>query len=67
MLTGAASRGHIECVRLLVEECGTDVDVKDKHDCTPLMYSATLGFLDCIRYLGRLGASKDHQDRKGRR
>ncbi|GAU94007.1 hypothetical protein RvY_05856-1 [Ramazzottius varieornatus] len=30
------------------------------------MYSATLGFIDCIRYLGGRGASKDHQDRKGR-
>ena len=62
-----ASRGHLDCLKILIEDCGAWVDVNDKHDCTPMMYAATLGFIDCIRYLNARGADKNHQDRKGRR
>ncbi|OQV24464.1 putative Inversin [Hypsibius exemplaris] len=62
----AASRGHLECLKVLIEDWNARVDVKDKHECTPMMYAATLGFIDCIRYLHTCGAEKNHQDRKGR-
>lgn len=63
----AASRGHLDCMDVLLNECSVNVDARDRHECTPLMYASTLGFVQCIARLARFGANKDQQDRKGRR
>ena len=58
-LMGAASKGHLDVLRLLVEEEGIfgsdqeggSLDAKDKGGHTALGRAINYGFLDCARYL----------------
>ena len=42
-----ASRGHRECLSILITLCGADVDMRDGNGCTALFYTVTLGFVEC--------------------
>lgn len=39
----AASRGHTDCLDVLLTLCGASTDVIDSNGCTALHYSVTLG------------------------
>ena len=43
----AASRGHKECLSILISLCGADVNLRDGNGCTALFYTVTLGFVEC--------------------
>ena len=62
----AASRGHSDCVRMLVGTCKARVDPVDKNQCTPLFYATTLGHDQCAQALLEMGASPNHTDSRGR-
>ena len=62
----AASRGHKECLSILITLCGADVNQRDGNGCTALFYTVTLGYAECTEMLLSCGALTDTQDRKGR-
>ena len=62
----AASRGHKECLSILITLCGADVNQRDGNGCTALFYTVTLGYMECTELLLGCGALTDIQDRKGR-
>ena len=62
----AASRGHKECLSILITLCGADVNQRDGNGCTALFYTVTLGYVECSELLLGCGALTDIQDRKGR-
>ncbi|XP_055324548.1 ankycorbin [Sitodiplosis mosellana] len=62
----AASRGHTECINVLINLCGAPVDLIDTNGCTALHYAVTLGHADATYMLLDLGADPNRQDRKGR-
>ncbi|KAF2367865.1 Ankyrin repeat-containing domain [Trinorchestia longiramus] len=62
----AASRGHLDCIDMLITLCNCDVDLLDSNGCSPLFYAVTLGHADCTQMLLNNGADADRQDRKGR-
>ena len=62
----AASRGHHQCVSMLVTTCKARVDPVDKNNCTPLFYATTLGHEKCVKVLLEMGASPNHTDTRGR-
>ena len=51
----AASEGHLEVVRLLVEN-GANVNARDENGRTPLFRAADEGHLDIVRLLVENGA-----------
>jgi len=61
----AASRGHLDVARLLVES-GADVDARSEFGYTPLHVAAMEGYLDVARLLVESGADVDARDKKGR-
>ena len=63
----AASRGHHDCLEMLVALCGADPDAVDNNGSTALFYAATLGHTDATEFLVQAGADSMVQDRKGRR
>ncbi|ORZ04447.1 hypothetical protein BCR41DRAFT_198189 [Lobosporangium transversale] len=50
----AASEGHTECVRVLLE-AGCRVNVVDEHGETPIYYAASEGHADCVDLLVQAG------------
>ena len=58
----AASRGHKECLSILISLCGADVNTLDSNGCTALFYTVTLGYDACTWLLLEHGASMDIQD-----
>lgn len=62
----AASRGHTECISVLINLCGAPTDLIDSNGCTALHYAVTLGHADATYVLLDLGADPNRQDRKGR-
>ena len=62
----AASRGHKECLSILITLCGADVNLRDGNGCTALFYTVTLGYVECTELLLSSGADTDIRDRKGR-
>lgn len=62
----AASRGHFESVKVLLETCQCPVDSLDINLCTPLFYAVTLGHLEIIKLLISHHADVTLQDGKGR-
>ncbi|XP_047736963.1 ankyrin repeat domain-containing protein 26 [Hyalella azteca] len=62
----AASRGHLDCIDMLITLCNCEVDLLDSNGCSPLFYSVTLGHADCTHILLNNGADANRQDRKGR-
>lgn len=62
----AASRGHLECMKILIEQCKTSVDIMDNNNCTPIFYAATLGQVNACNFLLKYGSNLHVQDCKGR-
>lgn len=54
-LHAAADGGFLACVHVLVQ-AGTQLDVLDRNQLSPLMLAATNGKADIVRYLMRIGA-----------
>jgi len=52
----AASHGHLEAVRLLLEQGGVSVHLRDCCGRTPLFHAASNGHRDVVRLLMRAGA-----------
>jgi ankyrin repeat protein len=51
LLHYAAANGHLDCVRILIEEFKLDVNAQDDHEKTPLHHAAANGHADCARIL----------------
>lgn len=60
----AAKKGSLKDVKALVAK-GEKVDVKDKHDMTPLYYAAVGGHKDVCEYLISKGADVNAKDNQG--
>lgn len=57
-----AIRGHLECLKFLIEEVGVDVDICDSEGLTPLDNAVIQARYDCALYLkgkGQLLKSSD--------
>ncbi|KAG0253710.1 phosphate system positive regulatory protein pho81 [Mortierella polycephala] len=54
----AASEGHVDCVRILLE-AGCNVNVLDEHDKTPIYYAASEGHADCVALLVNAGGKAE--------
>eukprot|EP00603_Paraphysomonas_imperforata_P008300 CAMPEP_0114439102 /NCGR_PEP_ID=MMETSP0103-20121206/15011_1 /TAXON_ID=37642 ORGANISM="Paraphysomonas imperforata, Strain PA2" /NCGR_SAMPLE_ID=MMETSP0103 /ASSEMBLY_ACC=CAM_ASM_000201 /LENGTH=1253 /DNA_ID=CAMNT_0001609825 /DNA_START=129 /DNA_END=3890 /DNA_ORIENTATION=- len=63
-LMEAAEKGHLQCVRLLVEG-GAALDSTSHFDYTAVMFAAACGHADVVRYLARSGADLDRQEKVG--
>ncbi|KAF9107115.1 phosphate system positive regulatory protein pho81 [Mortierella sp. GBA35] len=50
----AASEGHVECVKILLE-AGCKVNVVDEHGKNPIYYAASEGHSDCVELLVEAG------------
>ncbi|KAG0174666.1 hypothetical protein DFQ28_005264 [Apophysomyces sp. BC1034] len=61
----AASRGHVDIVRCLVEEYSVFVDVRDKEGETALLKAAYAGHYRTVQYLLSKQANVHHQDKDG--
>ncbi|KAI8327182.1 ankyrin repeat-containing domain protein [Blakeslea trispora] len=62
----AASRGHLELVRYLVESTlSCQLDAVDKEEETALLKAAYANHLKVVSYLVEQGANYNHQDRDG--
>ncbi|KAI8342524.1 hypothetical protein BC941DRAFT_368298 [Chlamydoabsidia padenii] len=66
LLHYSASKGHLSCVRFLVEQCQVSVDAIDREGETPLLKASYAGHYSVVRYLVlEAGASVYHQDKDG--
>ncbi|KAF9183811.1 phosphate system positive regulatory protein pho81 [Haplosporangium sp. Z 11] len=54
----AASEGHVDCVRILLE-AGCNVNVLDEHHKTPIYYAASEGHADCVALLVDAGGKAE--------
>lgn len=50
-LTWAASRGHAEIVRLLLEQSGIELNVTGEYGLTPLIAAAKEGYTEVVKLL----------------
>jgi ankyrin repeat protein len=62
----AASRGHLNCLKVLIEQCQCSVNIMDNNNCTPIFYAATLNQPEVCEALINYGANLHVQDSKGR-
>jgi len=53
----AGATGHLEVVKFLVKEAGTNVELKDKDGQTPLSLAATNGHLEIVKFLIQEGGA----------
>ncbi len=65
-LHNAASNGHVEIARLLLQN-GVDVNVRDRWDWTPLYCAAIHGGIDILHILVENGADLEAQHNNGSR
>ncbi|KAL3076185.1 hypothetical protein niasHT_038811 [Heterodera trifolii] len=61
----ACSEGHLEIVKLLVEEGEADIEIADSYGKTALMVACSLQKWDIVRYLIGKGAKVDRTNAKG--
>lgn len=61
----AVSEGHVECVKVLIEQ-GVDINIPDEKKLTPIYYAAWEGHLQCMELLIRAGSNYDQLHRKAR-
>jgi len=54
----AADRGHLECVKLLIDN-GASLDAHNRQGATPLAFASARGHIDCARVLLAAGARVD--------
>jgi len=50
----AASEGHVECLKTLLE-CGVDVDIIDEKGLSAMYYATWEGHLECMKLLASVG------------
>jgi len=60
----AAFEGHIDCLRLLIEN-GADVNIPNKYNYTPTHIAAEKGHVDCLRLLIENGADVNKANQFG--
>ncbi len=60
-----ASKGHLNCVELLLEDKCIKVDIPDKYGRTPLMMAAVKGNAKICEALIAKGANKTFKDLEG--
>lgn len=60
----AATRGHVECCRLLIAN-GADPKIQSFAGWTPLHFAAECGHLSCIRYLLTTDVQAGQRDKSG--
>ncbi|CAF1202832.1 unnamed protein product [Adineta ricciae] len=65
-LHGVATRGHANCVRILVELYECPLEDEDINGCTALFYAISFQHVDVCRLLLDLKANPNHQDKRGR-
>jgi len=53
----ACCAGHVDVVRLLIDENGADMETADRYGRTALMHACLLGHVDVIKLLLRRGAA----------
>lgn len=63
-LTGAAQRGHLEVVQILLEQ-GADFNALDKHGLAALTHAAFFGHTEIVQILLDRGADVNAMDDKG--
>jgi hypothetical protein len=63
-LHNAASHGHLECVKVLVEKGDLDVDILDDDGSILLLYGAWKGQLSVVQWLLEHGADRPHVQKK---
>jgi hypothetical protein len=61
----AAFLGHDDTVRYLVKELRADVNIPDNKGVTPLYFAASMGYLDVVRILLKLGADINRRKNDG--
>jgi len=62
----AASNGHVEAVKFLVNKASADVESKDHNGRTPLSWAAYWGHLDAVKLLvNEAGANITVKDNRG--
>uniref|UniRef100_A0A3P9JRA9 Ankyrin repeat domain-containing protein 16 n=1 Tax=Oryzias latipes TaxID=8090 RepID=A0A3P9JRA9_ORYLA len=59
LLHYAARHGHLDIVKYIITQLGSDVDVCNNDYKTPLHEAASMGHKECVRYLLREGAMVD--------
>ncbi|EAY16875.1 histone-lysine N-methyltransferase, H3 lysine-9 specific, putative [Trichomonas vaginalis G3] len=64
MLHEASNKGNLKLVKSLIE-CGCDIEIKDIHECTPLMYASLNNHLEVVKYLISVGSNKEAKDNYG--
>uniref|UniRef100_A0A6U3Q8H2 Uncharacterized protein n=2 Tax=Ditylum brightwellii TaxID=49249 RepID=A0A6U3Q8H2_9STRA len=64
-LIAAASEGHVEVVKLLIDEAKADVDAKDKDETNSLMAASARGHNDVVELLLAAGAKVNEQNVDG--
>ena len=50
------ARGHLSCIRFLIDEALADVNERDNNGAIPLYFAAQEGYFDVVRYLVGKGA-----------
>ncbi|SAM03608.1 hypothetical protein [Absidia glauca] len=66
LLHYSASKGHLSCVRFLIDKCKVTVDTMDREGETPLLKASYAGHYSVVRYLVlEAGANVFHQDKDG--
>ncbi|XP_041481439.1 histone-lysine N-methyltransferase EHMT2-like isoform X2 [Lytechinus variegatus] len=63
-LHGAASKGHLDIICLLLQS-GANIDAVDANLATPLHSAADNSHLTCVQYLVTCGANVNHKDDEG--
>jgi len=63
-LLAAARRGDINTIRILLNK-GTDVNAKDRHGETALIWAAAIGNIDLVKLLIAKGADVNIFDKEG--
>jgi 26S proteasome non-ATPase regulatory subunit 10 len=61
----AAGTGRLDLVKLLVEEAGAGIDVRDGSGASPLLVAAVGGHAACAVYLASKGADVEAEDGEG--
>lgn len=65
LLHWACDRGHVEMVSTLCERFGSDINVRDAFQQTPLHYAASCGYRDLTELLLKLGIDSKAKDLDG--
>ncbi|KAF9438532.1 hypothetical protein BGZ76_007063 [Entomortierella beljakovae] len=61
----AASRGHEEIVRILIDQAGAGVDIQDREGETALLKSSYSGYYPVVCFLLKRGANVHQRDKDG--